>query len=91
MINSNTDSPKELLVEALPLRQLGVSSVRGGVHHSLVLTSSGEMRAFGRSDYGQMGIALDSNDAAGSFSEKAVRPQLSLAGGAKVGRPLSNF
>ena len=33
----------------------GVVAVKGGMHHSLVLTSAGTLLAFGRSDSGQIG------------------------------------
>lgn len=40
----------------------GVVSVKGGVHHSLVLTSKGEILAFGRGDSGQLGISMVSGE-----------------------------
>jgi alpha-tubulin suppressor-like RCC1 family protein len=40
----------------------GVVCVKGGVHHSLVLTSNGEILAFGRGDSGQLGISMVSGE-----------------------------
>ena len=55
-------------------------SVKGGVHHSLVLTSHGDIFAFGRGDSGQLGIPIRGGEGglekAGSFSADLVSPIL---------------
>ena len=62
-----------LLTSVAALDGLGVVGVKGGVHHSLVLTAAGAVYAFGRSDSGQLGVATAGNDEAGSFSGVPVR------------------
>lgn len=62
----NTDSSDYLMmIPALEGRE--VVSVKGGMHHSLVLTRGGKVLAFGRADSGQLGIARLSGKAAGEF------------------------
>ena len=62
------------------LEGLGVVSVKGGVHHSVVLTSKGEILAFGRGDSGQLGVPMKDGegglDKAGGFSASLVSPIL---------------
>jgi len=71
------------LHEITSLRGKGVISVKGGMHHSLVLTSSGRMFAFGRSDYCQLGIPSTSNKSvsAGDCSLEPVEPLLTVPAG----------
>ena len=44
------------LVEIVALRGMGVKAIKGGMHHSLALTSAGRVLAFGRGDSGQVGV-----------------------------------
>ena len=77
--NGDTES-RTYLTRVKSLEGLGVVSVKGGVHHSLVLTSQGEIFAFGRGDSGQLGVPLKGGegglDKAGSFSATIVSPIL---------------
>jgi regulator of chromosome condensation len=50
------------------------------MHHSLVLSSSGEVFAFGRGDSGQLGSSEVSMKSAGDFCEKPVHPTFPVAG-----------
>lgn len=80
----HNETPQDLLVEATTLSGMGVVSVKGGVHHSLVLTSAGEVLAFGRSDSCQLGVRGLNEGEAGSCSVVPVAPDLGLASGVKV-------
>ncbi|RYG68017.1 cell wall anchor protein, partial [archaeon] len=51
----------------------GVVCVRGGMHHSLALTSAGVLYAFGRGDSGQLGSSEVSIASAGDFSALPVK------------------
>lgn len=62
----NTDSA-DYLVKIPTLEGKEVVSVKGGMHHSLVLTRGGRVLAFGRADSGQLGIARLSGKSAGEF------------------------
>lgn len=53
----------------------GVVAVRGGMHHSLTVTSTGILYAFGRSDSGQLGSSSAST-ATGEFKAVPVTPDL---------------
>lgn len=68
------------LTRILSLEGMGVVSVKGGVHHSLVLTSQGETYSFGRGDSGQLGVPMKGHesglDKAGGFSSTLVSPAL---------------
>ena len=80
---SDTES-RSYLTRIKSLEGRGVTSVKGGVHHSLVLTSLGEIFAFGRGDSGQLGIPIKGGEGglekAGSFSADLVSPLLSIEG-----------
>jgi regulator of chromosome condensation len=71
----NTTS-KELVSEVKALCGVGIASLKGGMHHSLVLSSAGGLFAFGRSDSGQLGSNQGSIDAAGDFSALPIKPLL---------------
>ena len=76
---------RSLLTEVDSLRDVGVCAVKGGVHHSLVLTTSGAMYACGRGDSGQLGVGRGAiEDEAGAFSMAWVAPKLTLSGSATV-------
>jgi len=70
----------KLLLHVVPLLTgAGVVSVKGGMHHSLVLTSAGQMLAFGRGDSGQMGLpGMVESEAgeAGACCTKPIRPSV---------------
>ena len=53
------------LAEIAALRGLGVRVVKGGIHHSLCLTTGGEVLGFGRGDSGQVGIMALSSKGGG--------------------------
>ena len=76
---SDTES-RTYLTRVQSLEGRGVVSVKGGVHHSLVLTSHGDIFAFGRGDSGQLGIPIRGGEGglekAGSFSADLVSPIL---------------
>ena len=76
---SDTES-RAYLTRVQSLEGRGVMSVKGGVHHSLVLTSHGEILAFGRGDSGQLGIPIRGGEGglekAGSYSADLVSPLL---------------
>ena len=65
--NSDTTS-RDYLTEVPALQGRGIVALRGGMHHSLVLSSSGKLLAFGRSDSGQIGSSKAKSKAAGDFS-----------------------
>lgn len=60
--------------EVTSLSSKRIISLTGGVHHSLALSSSGEVFAFGRGDSGQLGSNEVSMKSAGDFCERPVRP-----------------
>jgi regulator of chromosome condensation len=62
----DTDS-RDFLVQIATLEGRNVVCVRGGMHHSLALTGSGTVLAFGRADSGQLGIARLMGKSAGEF------------------------
>ncbi len=66
---------RELLTEVPLLGGLGIVSITGGIHHSLVLTSAGKLWSFGRADSGQLGNAT-SLPAVGAISGSPVKPLL---------------
>ena len=76
------------------LEGLGVVSVKGGVHHSVVLTSKGEILAFGRGDSGQLGVPMKEGegglDKAGGFSASLVSPVLQPSAGSTNTNSSSN-
>jgi regulator of chromosome condensation len=47
---------RSILHEIVRLENVGVISVAGGAHHSLVLTAKGQIFAFGRGDSGQVSL-----------------------------------
>jgi regulator of chromosome condensation len=86
--SEDTES-RTYLTRVQSLEGLGVVSVKGGVHHSLVLTSQGEIFSFGRGDSGQLGVPLKGGDGgldkAGSFSATIVSPILQTASDSSSG------
>ena len=64
---------RTFLTEITALRDTGVMSVKGGVHHSLVLTSTGQLLAFGRGDSGQLGVPAVAEQA-GAFVDVPIAP-----------------
>jgi regulator of chromosome condensation len=86
--SGDTES-RTYLTRVQALEGLGVVSVKGGVHHSLVLTSQGEIFSFGRGDSGQLGVPLKGGegglDKAGSFSATIVSPILQGASDSSSG------
>lgn len=60
-------STKLFLTKISDLEDLGIVAVKGGTHHSLVLSSFGDVLAFGRADSGQLGIAKMVSSKAGDF------------------------
>lgn len=74
----NTDNQR-FLCEVTSIYQITsspIKSVKGGMHHSLALTSDGMLLAWGRSDYGQLGIKASESGSAGSFSAIPVIPTI---------------
>lgn len=65
-----------LVFEIAALQDKGIVSLKGGMHHSLVLSSSGELYAFGRGDSGQLGSNEGNVKSAGDFCALPVKPLL---------------
>jgi regulator of chromosome condensation len=59
---------------SLPLSSESIVSVKGGMHHSLVLSSHGKVFAFGRGDSCQLGIASMSQAGGGQAGECSTVP-----------------
>jgi regulator of chromosome condensation len=70
----HTDN-QSFLCEVTSISSSSIKSVKGGMHHSLALTSDGTMLAWGRSDSSQLGIK-DSSSSAGSYQATPVMPVL---------------
>lgn len=66
-LGHNDTTQRNFLTRVQALEELGIVSVRGGTHHSLVLSSFGDVLSFGRADSGQLGIAKMANSRAGDF------------------------
>jgi len=80
------------LAEVSALRGVGVKMVKGGVHHSLVLTSSGRLLAFGRGDSGQTGIVELSSKGGGEAGSYVPVPVLvPIPGGARPGPTVTSI
>lgn len=77
--NDSKDS-KDRLTAIDTLEGLGVVSVKGGMHHSLVLTSEGKIFAFGRGDSGQLGLPEMVNSAPGESVDVPTEVVLSSSG-----------
>ena len=75
-----TDSEELLTKVSLPQLHSNqtIVSAKGGVHHSLILTSDGKMFAFGRGDSCQLGLASMSQAGGGGAGECSTVP-LSLS------------
>lgn len=71
-LGGDDTSAQDYLVPVPALRNMGIIALRGGMHHSLVLSSTGRMLTFGRGDSGQLGSSAASTKAAGDFSSKPV-------------------
>lgn len=68
---------RDLLSEVTALAGRGIVCLRGGMHHSLALSSAGQLYAFGRGDSGQLGSSEGSVKAAGDFCSRPVPVLLS--------------
>lgn len=64
------------LHEISALAGIPLVSVKGGVHHSLALTRSGDVLGFGRGDSGQVGILAMSDSGGGEAGAMAALPVL---------------
>lgn len=71
-----TTANEPFLVPVPELQNMGITMLTGGNHHSLFLTSSGQMLALGRADYGQLGTDSFANTDAGESSFKAISPTM---------------
>jgi len=67
-LGTGTTDSTSRLVKVRGLEHVNIVSVKGGMHHSLVLTSDGVMWAFGRGDSGQLGIGRLQGGSAGDFT-----------------------
>lgn len=67
---------RDLLQEVTALTGRGIISLKGGMHHSLVLSSTGAVYSFGRGDSGQLGSSEASTKTAGDFSSLPVKVTL---------------
>lgn len=63
---------QDYLTPVTALHHKGIISMKGGMHHSLVLSSTGRMLAFGRADSGQIGSSKASTKT-GDFTTTPVR------------------
>jgi len=81
--SGNTDS-RPLLGYVKGLERENVTDVKGGMHHSLVLTSSGDLWAFGRADSGQLGLSRLQGGSPGDFAALPEKVTLPVAAGAVV-------
>mmetsp|Transcript_13263 Transcript_13263/g.18178 ORF Transcript_13263/g.18178 Transcript_13263/m.18178 type:complete len:552 (+) Transcript_13263:2-1657(+) len=72
---ADTDN-RSWLTRVTSLDDKGIVCVKGGVHHSLALSSKGSLWAFGRSDSGQLGCSSRTSSSAGDFSSSPVSPAL---------------
>lgn len=63
------------------IESVSFAQVRGGVHHSMALTSEGALYAWGRGDSGQLGFVSSSLSSAGS---SAPTPQLINVGNNEI-------
>ncbi|KAJ1401107.1 regulator of chromosome condensation like protein putative [Ochromonadaceae sp. CCMP2298] len=75
-LGSADTTSRDYLVEVPSLRNRGIVQLKGGMHHSLVLSSSGQMLAFGRGDSGQVGSSLKPMKNAGDFTGEPLPPDL---------------
>ena len=67
---------RSVLTEVVALSHEIVAVAKGGVHHTLILTSEGKLIAFGRGDSGQLGAPGASEGSAGGFSSVPLEPAL---------------
>lgn len=71
-LGNTNDQSKLHVIEALTHK--AISICRGGMHHSLALSSiDGKLYAWGRADYCQLGVKDSSFSTAGSYSTKPVQ------------------
>jgi len=82
----DTDN-RPYFTEITELTNAGVVAVKGGVHHSLSLTSAGKLLAFGRGDSGQLGVPTVAENA-GGFVDVPIAPG---TGNAKCLAELSTY
>lgn len=68
-VGSEDDS--KVLVPVPALNGRGITMVNGGTHHSVALADTGEVYAWGRADYGQLGIGEDGTGA-GEFENAPI-------------------
>jgi alpha-tubulin suppressor-like RCC1 family protein len=71
-LGGSDTTAQDYLVPVPALHGKGIISMKGGMHHSLVLSSHGRMLAFGRGDSGQLGSSKASTKT-GEFSSTPVR------------------
>lgn len=71
-LGGDDTSAQDYLVPVPALRNKGIIALHGGMHHSLVLSSTGRMLTFGRGDSGQLGSSAASTKSAGDFSSTPV-------------------
>jgi len=71
-VGSEQDSKALVPVPALDGR--GIQMVNGGTHHSIALADTGEVYAWGRADYGQLGMGEEGTSAGAFENEPLVVP-----------------
>lgn len=75
-LGTNDTKNRVYLTEVLGLEGKGIVALQGGMHHSLALSSTGQMYAFGRGDSGQLGTQEVVLKNSGDFCPRPVRPFL---------------
>jgi len=71
----NVPASYSYLTEVTSLSGKGIMMMEGGVHHSLALTSCGDVLAWGRGDSGQLGCKRFSTDEAGAYSTLPIEAE----------------
>eukprot|EP01032_Pedospumella_encystans_P008897 gene8897-10515_t len=75
-LGDNDTEARDYLTAVPLLQNKGIVALRGGMHHSVVLSSNGKLLTFGRGDSGQLGSSQASTKSAGDFSGKPIEPDL---------------
>jgi regulator of chromosome condensation len=75
-LGTGTTDNSFYLQAVISLEGKSIVALTGGMHHSLVLSSTGQIYAFGRGDSSQLGSTEVTMNAAGDFSAKPVKPTL---------------